>query len=569
MTAMRKQIFAMALAGLTAGHAVAQQELFNDPAAAQALNLQPSTTLSLPLGAGTAAAPPIPSAQDVIEKREIDDSVFGATLFQGRFAQQSFRGFNPDYVVSIGDLIDLKLWGAFDLVLRLEVDSQGNIFIPKVGPVHVANTRNGRLNDVISQSIKRVYRDNVGVYAALTNAEPVKVFVTGNVMAPGLYGAYAADSLLHFLDRAGGIDTATGSFLDIRVRRGNRTLRRVSLYDFLLRGELPLIQFQDGDIIVVGPKQSTASVSGLVNHPVQFEFDTAIGLNTLLEIAGLDERATHVQVVRNQRQEREADYLSLNADLSSIMIVSGDEVSVFADRQVGSIIAQIEGEYEGLSQYALPYEANLQQLLEQITPTSRSDLSGIQLYRVSIAQRQKQVLKQMLQKLEQAVLSARSGTREEAELRSREADLILKFIERASDLEPQGRLVLHEGFDPASIDLQDRDVLRIPRKTNTVAVQGEVFFPTSFVFRPGKTVGYYLKQAGGLTQKGNKDRIFLIRPSGEMVEARNGWLSSTKVQAGDEIMVLPKVDSKNFQFSKDLVQIIYQLALATGVVLRL
>ncbi|MEW6167438.1 MAG: SLBB domain-containing protein [Pseudomonadota bacterium] len=520
--------------------------------------------------AATPAPTPSPTPPAVPPDRNIDESVFGASLFRGHFAQQSFRGFNPDYLVSSGDIIDLKLWGAFELVTRLEVDTQGNIFVPKVGPVQVANTRNAALNEVVSKQIQTVFRDNVGVYAALANAEPVKVYVTGNVNAPGLYGAWASDSLLHFLDRAGGINTETGSFLDITVRRGERTILNVNLYDFLTRGELPLMQFRDGDTIVVGPRRSTATVSGLVQHQARFEFDGRIPLTELLTLAGVDATATHVQLVRHQTPRRQAEYLALSAEeLASIEIVSGDEVSVLADRRLGEIIARVEGEFSGLSQYVFPYEANLADLLERVTPTPRSDLDSVQLYRTSIAARQKVVLDEMLDKLEQSVLTARSGTREEAELRVREAELILRFIERARHVEPKGRLVLHEGFDPVAIDLEDRDVIRIPRKTNTIAVQGEVFFPSSFAYREGKSVDYYLEQAGGLTQYGDKNRIFLVRPSGELVEAHGGWLNPVNVRPGDEIMVMPKVDTKNFQFSKELVQIIYQLALSAGVVLRL
>ena len=196
-------------------------------------------------------------------------------------------------------------------------------------------------------------------------------------------------------------------------------------------------------------------------------------------------------------------------------------------------------------------------------------MDGLQLYRKSIAERQKQVLDEMLHKLEQAVLNARSGTREEAELRAREAELVLRFVERARAIEPQGRLVLHAGFDPRTVDLQDGDVLRIPRKVNTVAVQGEVFFPTSFVHREGQGVAYYLEQAGGLTQSGDANRIFLVRPSGEMREASQGWFARAEVQPGDELIVLPKVDTKNFQLTKDMVQVLYQIALSAGVVLSI
>ncbi len=566
MSAMRKWIGANAL--LWPLLALAQPPQFLDQGGMQpGLHLQPATSLSQPM---PAAPQPTPLPGVPREDRKIDESVFGARLFLGRFAQQSFRGFNPDYLISAGDWIDLKLWGAAEAQLRLQVDSQGNIFVPKLGPVRVLNVRNGALNTLVTQRIKQVYRDNVGVYAALANAEPVKVFVTGNVVEPGLYGAYASDSILHFLDRAGGIDTDTGSFLDIRVLRAGKTVRALSLYDFLLRGELPLIQFQDGDTIVVGPRRAVARVTGLVQKALQFEFSDEILLSDLLQMAGIDEMATHVQIVHNQTPQRHVEYLALNdTALQGVKIVSGDEVSVHADRQVATVIARVEGEYEGVSQYVLPYDATLGQLLERVATTPKSNLEGIQLYRSSIARRQKEVLEQMLEKLEQSVLSARSGTREEAELRAREAELVLKFIERARDVEPKGRLVLHAGFDPASIDLQDRDLIKIPRKANTVAVQGEVYFPSSFAFQQGKSVDEFIEMAGGLTQKGDSSRVFVLRPNGEMERARSGLFSSTRLQPGDEILVLPQIDSKEFQFSKDLVQIIYQLALSAGVVLAL
>jgi protein involved in polysaccharide export with SLBB domain len=518
--------------------------------------------------AASLQAPPIPNAA-VLEHPETATEVFGASLFRGRFAGQSFRGFNPDYVVSIGDRIDLKLWGAVDLAAVLEVDSHGNIFVPRVGPVHVANTRNAELNTLVSSRVRTVYRDNVGVYASLAAAEPVKVFVTGYVRSPGLYGAYASDSLLHFLDQAGGVDPQTGSFLDVHVLRGGATVGRYSLYNFLLRGELPLVQFRDGDTIVVWPKKSSASVGGLVRNAAQFEFEDSIELSELLAMAGIDQRATHVLVVRNQTADRQAEYLPVGGALAGTRIVSGDEVTVFADRQVGTIVATVEGEFEGLSQVALPYDSSLADLLGQVRTTERSNVDGLQVYRQSIAIRQKQVLDEMLQKLEQAVLNARSGTAEEAVLRVREAELVMRFVERARAIKPRGQLVLHAGTDPQRIALEDRDVVRIPRHSNTVAVQGEVFFPSAFVHRDGRPVAYYLEQAGGLTQKANKSKIFVMRPSGEMIEARLGWGGGPSVEPGDEILVMPKVDSKNFQLTKDLVQVLYQIALSAGVVLRI
>ncbi len=527
----------------------------------------PSATPS-PVPELASSAPPIPSAT-VTELPQNGDGVFGAALFRGRFAAQSFKGFNPAYTISIGDRIDLKLWGAVDFAAILEVDTQGNIFVPRVGPIAVANARNGELNELVGARVRAVYRDNVGVYAALAAAEPVKVFVTGYVVSPGLYGAYASDSLLHFLDKAGGIDLQTGSFLDVRVLRGGQPVARFNLYDFLLRGQLPLFQFQDGDTIVVWPKKSTAKVSGLVHNAGQFEFAQSAPLKDLLAMAGVDQRATHVLLLRNQTAQRQAEYLAIGDGLADVQVASGDEITVFADRQIATIIATVEGEFEGLSQVALPYDSSLADLMGRVDTNARSNLDGLQLYRRSIAKRQKQVLDQMLRKLEESVLNTRASSVEEAELRVREAELVMRFIERARDIQPKGQLVLPTGTDLETIALEDEDVVRIPRRSNTVAVQGEVFFPSAFVHQPGKSVEYYLQQAGGLTQKASKNRIFVMRPNGEMVEASLGWGGGTKVAPGDEIMVLPKVDTKTFQLTKDLVEVLYQIALSAGVVLSI
>ncbi|MES0875420.1 polysaccharide biosynthesis/export family protein [Sinimarinibacterium thermocellulolyticum] len=366
---------------------------------AATVQAQPPVPSPSPVPVLAAKAPPIASAT-VTEAPRNGDGVFGASLFRGRFAAESVKGFNPDYTISIGDRVDLKLWGATEFSAILEVDAQGNIFVPRVGPIAVANVRNGELNELIAARIRSVYRDNVGVYASLAAAEPVRVFVTGYVVSPGMYGAYASDSLLHYLDKAGGIDLQTGSFLDVRVLRGGQPVARFNLYDFLLRGELPLFQFRNGDTIVVWPKKSTVKVSGLVRNAGQFEFEQRTSLKGLLDMAGLDQRATHVLLQRNQTPQREAEYLPIDERLDSVHVSSGDEVIVFADRQIATIILTVEGEFEGLSQIALPYESTLADLMGHVDTNARSNLNGLQLYRRSIADRQRQVLDQMLRKLE-------------------------------------------------------------------------------------------------------------------------------------------------------------------------
>lgn len=514
-------------------------------------------------------APPIADSQ-VVETELQSFPVFGQSLFQGHFALESFRGFNPDYVLSVGDIVDLRLWGAFELQLRLAVDAQGNIFVPKVGPIAVEGVRNADLNKVVGDKLRSIYREDVGVYASLATAVPVKVFVSGSVRQPGLYPGYSSDTVLNFLDRAGGVDPVSGSYLDVRLLRGGQVTHRVNLYDFLTTGLLPQIQLHDGDSLFVGPIGSTAKVSGLVANPVQFEFTPGTSMNELLQIAGVNGRATNVRILRNSGEKREAFYVPIGDPFLEQPVQNADEIEVTADRQVGKIAVSVDGEHKGAGHYVLPFNATLADLLERVEFSDQSRRDSLQLFRVSVAERQKQVIDEMLRKIEQSVLAARSATTEEAALRTQEAQLVLQFVSRARQIKPLGQVVLSSGYDPSKIILEDGDVVRIPRLSSLVAVHGEVYLPNSFVWRKGMSVEDYVREAGGVVQESADDRVLLMRPSGEVIlSSRSRFFGSAMVNPGDEILVLPAVDSKELQFTKDIVQVVYQIAVAAGVLIRL
>jgi len=209
-------------------------------------------------------------AADSLANQESD--VFGANLFTGAFAREGSTHFNPDYAINVGDRIRLRFWGGFVFDDVLSVDPQGNVFLPHIGPVKVLGVRNQDLERVVKSAASEVFRANVYSYASLVAAQPVRVFVGGFVRRPGLYAGTSMDSLLHYLDQAGGVDPERGSFLKVQVKRGNQVRVSVNLYDFLLRGRMPLVQLADGDIIFVTARQNTIMVGGLVENAKRFEF---------------------------------------------------------------------------------------------------------------------------------------------------------------------------------------------------------------------------------------------------------------------------------------------------------
>ena len=287
------------------------------------------------------------NAQDVALHSErqanLASSVFGANLFTGKFAKQSPGRFNPEYTLMIGDQIQVRLWGGFDFSGIVEVDPQGNIFLPHVGPVKVLGVRNQDLQHTVETAIRKIFRANVSSYASLAAPQPVRIFVGGFVQRPGLYNGTSMDSLLSYLDQAGGVDPDRGSFLNIQVKRGERVRATVNLYEFLLEGRIPLVQLAEGDVVFVQPRQSTVKVAGLVASPNRFEFSSdKKTVADLINVAKPKPEATHVRIIRNTGELINTEYYPLSK-APEIILQNGDGLEFTADKKPGTITVRVEG----------------------------------------------------------------------------------------------------------------------------------------------------------------------------------------------------------------------------------
>ena len=520
-------------------------------------------------GAPTAHANPAPAPTPPPPTAASSD-VFGAQLFTGAFAREGATLFNPDYVVATGDSVQVRLWGAFEFDAQLVVDPQGNVFVPNVGPVAVRGVRNADLQATVARAVGRVYRANVSSYASLAEAQPVRVFVSGFVPRPGLYGGTSMDSLLHYLDQAGGIDPERGSFLEVQVQRNGKPRGRVNLYDFLLQGHMPTLQLASGDVVFVPPRQNTVKVSGLAANAKRFEFSGERRTVTdLIALAKPQAAATHVRVVRNTGTVRNTEYYPLS-EAAQVSLANGDELEFTADKKPGTITVRVEGEHDSQQEYVLPYGSQLGDLLSRIQLNDRSQMQNLQLFRQSAKQRQKDLLATSLRGLETALLTARSGSGEEAALRTQEANLTLQWVERAKQIEPLGQVLIAQNGNRHELMLENGDVLRIPTRDGLVLISGEVLFPNSVAFEPRLSVNDYIQRAGGFTQNADNARVVVARVDGSFVQADASTVDrDTRVNAGDQVLVLPKVDVKNRQFALDITRILSQIAITAGVVFGL
>jgi len=487
---------------------------------------------------------------------------FGSQLFDGGFRGVRSDGLNAGYRIAPGDQISLRIWGAIENERVLVVDAQGNVFIPSVGPVEVRGLSSKQMDARIRQAVRSVYPENVMVYTNLQGTQPVTVFVTGYVEKPGRYAGTPDDSVLHFLDLAGGIDARQGSYRDIRLLRAGSQLQAIDLYPFLLNGELDRVQFRDGDTLVVGERSSVVAVQGDVKREYLYELrsDERSG-EALLQLARPQSGVSHV-LVRGHRQEGPLTGYYTLQEFAALPLRDGDAVELSTDLRADTIVVKISGSFYGPSRYAVPRDARLKELLDAIAvPQELTDTNSISMRRVSVAERQQVSLNDSLRRLESAYLTASSATPQEAEIRVQEAQLVSQFIARARTMEPTGQLVVARDGDIANVRLQDGDEVVIPEQSDSLLISGEVLVPQSVVFRPGLKVSDYIAGAGGFTQQADDERILVVRLNGEALDARNVTL-----QAGDEILVLPKAPVKNLQLASTISQILYQLAVVTKVV---
>ena len=493
-----------------------------------------------------------------------EPTIFGEQLFRGAFSTTSGSTFNDSYVINSGDNVQVRMWGAYQYAATSTVDPQGNIFLPNVGPVRVAGVQNGQLQSVVQSAISRIYRSNVGVYASLEDAQPVKVFVTGYVNQPGYYGGLAADSVLSYLDRAGGVNPRSGSYIDIAIIRNGRELQKINLYDFLIRGRLEPFAFRDGDIINVAPQKQTFKVTGQVNNPYIFEFNVPdLTIGDVLAVANPKADATNISITRAGGRAQTSEYYSLASALN-VPVRNGDALVVTSDRHAGSIAVQVTGAHKGNGAVILPYGARLKDVINQLEPSSLANLSALSIYRPSVAEQQKQAINDSLNRLEEMTLTTQSTTREEAALRQDDAALIKEFIAKARAVEPKGRLVV-VADSWQDVILQQGDVIHIPEQSSVITINGQVRSQGALTYNPTYTVGDYIAKSGGFTDNADSAQILVMHQNGESRVVNSAY----RIQQGDEIMVLPKVKTRRVEIARGISQIIYQMAVAASVIIRL
>ncbi|MBX3634570.1 MAG: SLBB domain-containing protein, partial [Rubrivivax sp.] len=256
--------------------------------------------------------------------RLVDDLSIGAT--------EHSPSIPPEYVVQIGDEVQVVIWGAVDADLRLVVDRSGRIVIPRVGPVLVAGVRYGDLQALLTTRVSQSFR-NFELSVALGRLRGLRVYVTGFVSRPGAYVVPALSTVMNTLMRAGG-PAAAGTFRNIELRRGGQLVTRLDLYDLLVNGDSGGDRLvQPDDVIHVPSVGPQVALRGSVHREAVFELKPGERLSDLLRMGGglsvvADRERIALERLENRRDQRIVQ-LPLPQSLD-MPLSNGDDIRVFS-----------------------------------------------------------------------------------------------------------------------------------------------------------------------------------------------------------------------------------------------
>ncbi len=226
------------------------------------------------------------------EKADQDEEVelprYGTALFDrdvSTFAPTDNAQVPDDYRLGVGDELVVQLFGKDNDQLNLEVNREGQISFPKLGPVNVAGFTFDDAKALIKQ---RVAEQLIGVEAVVSigRLRAINVFMAGEVIVPGAYSVSALATVSQALYQAGGVSDI-GTLRNIQVKRNGEVVNSFDVYDLLLRGDASSdVRLRSGDVVFVPPYDRLVTVEGEVKRPMRYEVEASETIASAIAMAG-------------------------------------------------------------------------------------------------------------------------------------------------------------------------------------------------------------------------------------------------------------------------------------------
>lgn len=400
------------------------------------------------------------------------------------------------YTVGPGDVLSLFVFGQQSADYRLQVGRDGQIIIPEVGPLAVAGMNFEQVREEIN---KRMEQNYIGVKTSLTLSElrSIQVFVLGDVKTPGSYTLSSLSTMTNALIASGGI-ARSGSLRAVQLKRNNRVVTELDLYELLLRGNSKNDRrIRSGDVVYVPPVGAQVSVFGQVNRPAIYEIKYENELSDILSLAGGLLPSAYQQEIQIERYSRGGSKTQLVADFTQAMrfeIRPGDQVNVLGalDEVRDGILLKGHVKREGIAQW----RSGLR-LLDVLPRSSMFRLQADQEYllirrvdestgRVSLVSANWRVANR--NKFSSDNIELMSG--DTVHVFSLSGDRALKIAPLIEEMEAQGSY---------------------SHPTETVSVQGRVRSSGKYPYQPNMRISDLLKAAGSTLDNAYLEQVEITR----------------------------------------------------------
>jgi polysaccharide export outer membrane protein len=174
-------------------------------------------------------------------------------LFSVKKPQGEVTANSDQYVIGPEDVLLIHVWKENDLSRTVPVRADGKISIPLINEVQAAGLSPLQLRDTITQRLKE-YIDDPIVTVIVTEANSYKVYVAGQVKAPGTFKIRSETTILQIISMAGGLtDWANPKKIMIVRKEAGKEKRIIVNYKKILSDDNPSLNIvlRPGDTIVV------------------------------------------------------------------------------------------------------------------------------------------------------------------------------------------------------------------------------------------------------------------------------------------------------------------------------
>jgi len=280
----------------------------------------------------------MPSQVERDYRRRLDDPQlrqFGYDFFQSAPPPTGVRtgAIGADYVLGIGDQIQVSFRGATNRNLTTAVDRDGRIIVGDLRPIPAAGRTLGAVQADIAAETRRTILAT-DVFVSVGEVRAISVFVGGEVERPGQFSLTSGSDIGTALAQAGGV-RRSGSLRQVRIVRAGGGTVTFDLYGLLGIVAPSSVQLRDGDRVIVPVIGPTVAVTGAVARPGIYELRGSASVGAVVAFAGGAIRQRGGQVVIS-RISADGSEGFVRAPSQSAAVMGGDVVQLLGGSAGGA-----------------------------------------------------------------------------------------------------------------------------------------------------------------------------------------------------------------------------------------